>query len=310
MIYEFLRYYSNMGFKLLVYDRDGANMKDVFSGSYPRAIPLRGRSKDSIYAHVAYHNYTIQSLLMPTGDRNILKSDMESRSKHPKNERSVIGPDNDKVLTYTHCRFEAMYKYGIKQVIVADFDEFLYCKAAPRTAWGQSYFISELVARSLQKGYDQLLFGKTTVSPKQGDKPIHQCISREVEKTLNVVSSGSSGGSSKGDSGEGVGSIFNCFASLDYPLSTPNMKSVHLNHACPYTGIHHACSPTANDSKAYDCTCQSDFSSTCDFVHLSLVQQKYKPNGKALAKLQAAASLIEQSKCELWYVANSNVTLR
>lgn len=35
--------------------------------------------------------------------------------------------DNDKVLSLTHCRFEAKALYGIDHVIVPDPDEFFYC---------------------------------------------------------------------------------------------------------------------------------------------------------------------------------------
>ena len=33
----------------------------------------------------------------------------------------------DKDYTYTHCRFEANSLLGITNVLVADFDEFLFC---------------------------------------------------------------------------------------------------------------------------------------------------------------------------------------
>eukprot|EP01035_Chromulina_nebulosa_P020170 gene20170-26185_t len=40
----------------------------------------------------------------------------------------------DKALTLTQCRFEAKVNFGIETIIVADFDEFLYCPSSDLTS--------------------------------------------------------------------------------------------------------------------------------------------------------------------------------
>ena len=44
---------------------------------------------------------------------------------------------HDKTQTFTHCRFEAKAVYGIDNVLVTDFDEFLFCPWAKPTAQAQ-----------------------------------------------------------------------------------------------------------------------------------------------------------------------------
>ena len=63
MVYEFLRYYSNLGFWLMVYDNNGDNLNGVLDSGYARAHPQRGRFSGAIEKYLIYHNYTIGSLL-------------------------------------------------------------------------------------------------------------------------------------------------------------------------------------------------------------------------------------------------------
>ena len=49
---------------------------------------------------------------------------------------SIAG--HDKTLTLTQCRFEARALFGIDRVLVADFDEFLYCPVVGPTASEQA----------------------------------------------------------------------------------------------------------------------------------------------------------------------------
>ena len=65
-------------------------------------------------------------------------------------------------------------------------------------------------------------------------------------------------------------SVFDCFAAYQFYFGGHSVKSLHLGLACPLTGYHHACMPTACRSRlegggphcmhqsprAYDCACE------------------------------------------------------
>ena len=83
-----------------------------------------------------YHPYTIRGLLDP--NRKGIRYDntdagFDYNDTDPK-RGSFEAQGHDKVLTLTHCRFEAKAVYNIENVMVIDFDEFLHCPVVNPTA--------------------------------------------------------------------------------------------------------------------------------------------------------------------------------
>ena len=126
LIFEWVRYYATLGFKVMVYDKNGANRNSIYFDKYGLSQNQHGR--DWLWG-VDYHPYTVLGLLI--SDNANLKYD-NTNVKH-----DVFFLDDDKTATLTHCRFEARTLYGSDNVLVADFDEFLYCPVAALTSAGQ-----------------------------------------------------------------------------------------------------------------------------------------------------------------------------
>ena len=85
---------------------------------------------------LVYHPYTIRGLLDPK--RKGIRYDntdagFDYNDTDPK-RGSFEAQGHDKVLTLTHCRFEAKAVYNIENVMVIDFDEFLHCPVVNPTA--------------------------------------------------------------------------------------------------------------------------------------------------------------------------------
>jgi len=67
----------------------------------------------------------------------------------------------------SHCRFEAKAVFGIEQVIVADFDEFLYCPMIKSGASSQRAGLAALFEQFTTAGFDQMsLFTQSTMLNK------------------------------------------------------------------------------------------------------------------------------------------------
>lgn len=63
-------------------------------------------------------------------------------------------------------------------------------------------------------------------------------------------------------------SLFDCYASYDFPVNMHSIKSIHLGHMCPLTGYHDAC-PSYYSPRTHDCMCRSQASDKCSFLHFS-----------------------------------------
>lgn len=59
ILFEWVQYYLKLGFKVMIYDRDGANKKYIFGKKF------RGSQKvpNKLLREVVYHNYTIRGIL-------------------------------------------------------------------------------------------------------------------------------------------------------------------------------------------------------------------------------------------------------
>ena len=170
---------------------------------------------------------------------------------------------DDKVLTLSHCRFEAKATHGIENIIVADFDEFIFCPQADLTAQSQYQQLAAEISIAVKSGIDQLAFPQLVPSNKT--LSTRDCV---IEKALSNDST-----------------IFDCYGSRQFPGAFHSIKSVHVGHKCPLTGYHQSCG-TGEAPRAYDCICSTarklDWQKTCNFIHFSSnnnvfgQQSKYK----------------------------------
>ena len=231
----------------------------------------------------------MHGLLLPLPEGQKATADMEDPST-----AGVIGVyDNDKELTYSHCRFHAQAKYGVKHIIVADFDEFLYCHHVNADPLVQSSFLAGYLQKMSDKDMDQVLFGRTTVLRRNVHKSIRVCIEAELKKNADRLANGGTGE---------VGSLFNCFASMDFIMNKVSSKAIHLNRRCPHTSVRYACSPPSLGSKAFDCVCNStDRMHSCDFVHMG-VFGNFKVDPKLI---EGREQKLMESKSELWSIVNA-----
>jgi len=276
MMIEAIRYYAKLNFKVIVYDRDGANRHHIYNSSYAKAQktgPLE----------LVYHNYTIRGLLHP--EMRGFKYDntevfYENDKKAAFNRKSRFeSQGHDKTQTFTQCRFEAKALYGIDTVLILDFDEFLYCPVAEANAKAQSDYMHQFFSFYRRMGVDQIMFPQRLVSNVTQDP--RDCIVDKVKRGK---------------------SIFECYAPFEYYMGGHSVKSLHLGHKCPLTGYHQAC-PGPDAPRSYDCVCENKHirqnpwrpfepflkGRECAVVHLSTqksVFSKYKFNEKEIKMMK------------------------
>lgn len=249
MFQDWIRYYSNLGIIIFIYDRDAMSYRYVSS-----AID----EDETVRRHTIYYNYTMRGLLDPASrgmqyDNNELLGDLK-----PKNKSATIlrfhQQGVDKTQTLTQCRFEAKAVYGIDHVIVADYDEFLYCPSASTNFESQAKYLSQTIRKMKGKHVDQLTFQQIMLVNKT-ESPRNCLIDKVHQKK----------------------SIFDCFHSFNQIMATHSLKSIHLGHKCPLTGYHSACPPHSMQPRLFDCRCinENEFPSVCSFIHFSTNQRLY-----------------------------------
>ena len=224
---EFVRYYSNVGFKVFVYDRDGSNYNSLFKRSkYKTYQNISMKNLD-----ISYHPYTIRSMLDPSMkdmkyDNFMLYS--KGQYKNVDTRRDI--QNHDKTLTYSHCRFEAKALYGIDNILVVDSDEFVYCPNQPATIEGQKKHIHYTIQNQINKGFDQFGFLQSNVANRTDNS---------LQCGIDKIKSGFS--------------IFDCYGHVNYIFQKVFPKTIHLGHKCPQTDVHSACNFPLIAS--HDCLC-------------------------------------------------------
>jgi hypothetical protein len=266
LIFEWVQYYSLLGFKVMIYDKNGVNRKYITNSDYGKA---QGKKGSQWLANVVYHPNTILGLLdkqrlAVTYDNTEHELRIAQGKSFKKKKNVVFGSvasekytDDDKTATLTHCRFEASAMYGIDNVIVADFDEFVYCPNAAPTFAGQRNWIDNLMTKYKADNIDQLIFLQVWTAAKLKAGNYSTPMSCMHDKVVRSQS------------------IFECFAGFDYPVRNFHTgKSLHLGHKCPLTDFHSSCSSS-------DCSCSTSYpgyhrlhsltppSDRCFFMHLS-----------------------------------------
>lgn len=127
IFFEWVRYYSSLGIHTVVYGSHGVQKKQLSSSRYVMMQSLKPGGLRRLTHHMDYHNYSILSHLYPTM-REWYYDNSEGLN------RRLVKFDDDHTYTLTHCRFDVQARLGVRKVLVADFDEFLYCPSAGNTA--------------------------------------------------------------------------------------------------------------------------------------------------------------------------------
>lgn len=252
IFFEWVRHYTNLDVRVVVYDATATQQKALTESRYSRKQRISNMASRRMMNRFEYHDYSILSLLYPA-----------MKDKNYDNERganpTLLKMDDDHTYSLTHCRFDVQAKYGIKHVLVADFDEFLYCPAAESNAKAQAIFLKEYLDTAGQHDLDQLLLLQYGVSNKSTSS-VADCVAREAAGHLNSPS------------------VFNCFASHVHSMHAHLHKSIHLSKACPFSTDHHACTNTPGlKGEDYDCICDTKPIADCMLVHLSLRKYDERP---------------------------------
>lgn len=230
MTFDFIRYYNRLGFKVVIYDRDGINYDNIMHGPYSQ---LQG--DDPKRFDLLYYNFTVLQRLIP----GIAKFEADNVDSI-KLSKVVVRGDIDKRLTYTYCRTHLRQTYGIEDVLVVDFDEFLFCPRASATADGQRQYLDEYFQHMRDQGIEQLFVKQRVLVPATPSNNMTDCLLSQVSQaaTMHAALTQSSLTSTKRKTAESVPSIFNCLAPFHYGVKMFFDKAVHFGHACPYTSFH------------------------------------------------------------------------
>jgi hypothetical protein len=274
---EWIRYYSELDFRIFIYDRDGANYNVIYDdNAYKRANKINVPTNDHTTSvrnspyKVHYYNYTLRGKLDPEAaglsydNTELTQGAMPERSNDRRHRHQKQG--YDKVLTLTHCRFEAKALYGLENVFVIDYDEFLFCPVGGPTIENQAEYIHKFLSKHKREGVEQLTFAQRqtlnhTESPRD-------CMIENVKATQ---------------------SVFDCFSPYEFYMGSHSSKAFHLSTTCPLTGYHQAC-PAFDIPFSHDCFCNAKailsnpfrpYNSIkdreCGIVHISSNTGSYNP---------------------------------
>jgi hypothetical protein len=273
LIYEWVRHYSLLGFLVMVYDRDGLHERAIFHSRYGRSQGDEGQLRN-----IVYYPYTVLGLF-DGSTKGIRYDNTENLEKVGKRKQSLVefeGPgkgrdrmkytDADKMATLSHARFEASALFGIENVLVADFDEFLYAPHAKATLQAQRLAISRLFTDLRKVGIEQLAVQRVVPAYRShlnGDdtrryRTVMECL---VEKI------------------DAKSPFFECYSDSKaiFTLVGPLEKSIHLGHICPFTSFHYSCRPGV-EAHEHECRCYSmtdGKSSKAVFLHLATSNERF-----------------------------------
>lgn len=267
MIAEYINYYSQLGLDVFVYDRDGVHEKYFFNSTY-----VQTRNLD---LHFHYHKFTIHGLLYQ--NQHGFRYDNENElHKTSVDDREL--QDRDKTLTITHCRFEARALYRIEDMLVADFDEFLYCHASEPSFEAQRKFLHrDFLYRNRLQGFEQITIPQRWVQPR-ADSP-RDCLVENARSGRSVL---------------------DCFGAYKYYKGGQGSKSIYMGYRCPVTDFHFSCT---NGHYNYNCLCQSKFTMYfCSYVHLSSSKKGYDVS---IVYNSTEMNSIKVTKSELSIMANT-----
>ncbi len=317
MVYEFIRYYSRMGFLVMMYDRQGENLNNInkyydFEEQYGlHSNGQRSRrttnsnsindneDEDKSPWYLRYYDFTIFQLL------RLYPKNIVFNNKDGMLNRAIVKSDFDKRLTLTQCRQTVKQLYGIEEVLVIDFDEFLYCPQSYANALAQEKYFDEYMAHMKNKGIDQFVVKQRVVVSKDDDmktclysqyhrnEKYMEAVKSYIDKhqpvdytslanqgLVDVASRSSRHSPGKNESFYVRPSLFHCLSEYGYGVKMFFEKAVHLTMACPFTSFHYA-----SYLRQFDCFTNS-FTTTsksrrnysqygCSVVHITTKVNQY-----------------------------------
>ena len=238
LISNWIFHHTNLGFKVIFYDRNGTYRDEVEDSIYRYSSrycedksDICRRTQEQLTRQLTYHPYTLREMI-----------GYEDRSQ--RHART----DQDKALTYSHGRFEYQQRWfeaqkeesdmygGIKSLLVIDFDEFVYCPSTSTSIANQYAEILKTVKRTKHSLVaDEIVFGRFAVNNVSN---LSECLSRRYEERV---------------------SIFPCYGTWKTGARHSTFKSMHHSFACPSTDFHFACTGV--------CTCRRKGQGNCALFH-------------------------------------------
>jgi hypothetical protein len=258
MIYDYIRYYSQLGYKIMLFDRNGRHFNAIFSSKYAKRFDSSSASTSSSPGNsqftLHYYNYTILQAL------NGYPIDVRYENDIGLSP-AVVYTDYDKRYTYTYCRFALKHLYGIENVVINDFDEFLYCPEGGSSLEKQRFFQKSYFQHLKKKGIEQLFMKQRVLISKEDD--MKECLYKQLAYTKDPSSSQYMNAS-----------MFNCISSFQYSVRSFFDKTLHFGHYCPYTHYHYA-----SYLRYFDCYADTYLTATrkkrnydvagCSMIHLT-----------------------------------------
>lgn len=108
-------------------------------------------------------------------------------------------------MTLTHCRFEAKAVFGIDNILVVDFDEFLFCPQGGVDPKSQSKYINSYVQYHREFDVDQITIPQRYIANRT--LSVRKCVTDKVRDGQN---------------------FFTCFAPYFFYMGGHGFKSFHL----------------------------------------------------------------------------------
>ena len=267
LLFEWVRYYTSLGMKVIVYDKGGLNYDAIFNSTYGN---IQGKLTGKNLENVLYHPYTIHGLLDP----NVNETRYDNTEIGESAQLNLRSTDDDKTSTLTQCRFEANALYGIDIVYVGDFDEFLYCPNAAPTFTAQRHWLNYLTTKAIDQNADQMMATERWLALKSNYTSPSKCMSDKINASL---------------------SVFECFAPFQYDVEFFWLgKTVHYGLKCPLTDFHASCGKS-------DCACPTKVEmmddDKCFLIHLGTLDKDYSKQPYS----NETKREFESVKMELWH---------
>eukprot|EP01039_Chlorochromonas_danica_P006921 gene6921-7655_t len=291
ILMEWVRYYTTLDIHTVLYDATGRQVDEMQDSAYYQKQSLSPPTVKKMLERFDYHRYSILSLLYPQL-KNMTYDNIEGINP------VIMKLDDDHTYTLTHCRFDVEARLGIQNILVADFDEFLYCpQVGSQSRLQAEYLRASLLYEGKRYGFDQILLWQFVLGSRVPQDDIAECVAREAKAEKLFPS------------------IYNCFASYSaYPANVQLHKSVHLTKTCPFNTDHHACaSGTMSNVEDYDCLCDTKEVYQCVLFHLSLRPNDYKhsrPHSKYVNQTAAGKGRIRLNRTELSRVVRHEMVFR
>jgi hypothetical protein len=265
---DWIGYYSQLGMEVLLYDRFGGKHQPYMSD----------------IANLHYYNYSIGQFMIPKSfSSKADKEGFDNVDSRLFSNRQVF--NEDKVMTLTHCRFEARAVHGIDRVIVADIDEFLHC-GDPASLEEARRNIDAVFRRYSVTGHTEISFLQR-VTP-----------SRNVAAESKGVVSCALGAISRN------ASVLSCYASTRYLIDAHEHKTLYTGFSCPYTSYHEGCNQAPQGEPPLYGVCSSCFREVeprfCFFVHIATKAELFSVSRfeEAYPATANTTDLVDRSKIE------------